>query len=307
MRCSDAIGLSSAVPGKTGWPWTEASLPLPDTMPDGRDWPRVSIVTPSYNQARFIEETIRSVLLQGYPSLEYIIMDGGSTDGSVETIRRYENRLAYWSSEPDRGAAAALNKGFRHATGEILGFLNTDDFLLPGCLPRIVREFQRHPFADVVSGNGYFVGASGELARPIYSDIWCLRRFAYGSCVLIQPATFFRRTAFEKAGGFNEAYMTVWDAELWARLALAGAQFHRIDEFLAAFRLHGESISGAARVGVRSRLDLEGIFEKIMGRPRSNLDRIRGLVYRLLKFCRHPRRTLGDRLFLRSTLKRWSL
>ena len=307
MRCQRLGEFPPPPSGKTGWPWTEASPQLPDTMPDGRDWPRVSVVTPSYNQGQFIEETIRSVLLQGYPNLEYIIMDGGSTDGSVEIIRRYEDRLAYWSSESDRGASAALNRGFRHATGEILGFLNSDDFYLPGCLSRIASEFQSHPIAEVVSGNGYFAGPSGELARPIYSDKWCLRRFAYGACVIIQQATFFRRKVFEKAGGFNEDYMTIWDAELWAGLALAGAHFHRFDDFLAAFRLHGDSISGGSPVRTRSRLDLGRIFEKIMGRPRSTRDRIYGIAYRLLKFCRHPQRTLGDRLFLRSSVRRWSL
>jgi len=276
-------------------------------MPDGRDWPRVSVVTPSYNQGQFIEETIRSVLLQGYPNLEYIIIDGGSTDGSVEIIRRYEDRLAYWSSESDRGAAAALNKGFRHATGEILGYLNSDDFYVSGCLRRIACELQTHPLADVVSGNGYFARATGELVRPIFSDRWCLRRFAYGACVIIQQTTFFRREAFEKAGGFNEGNHTCWDGELWADLALTGARFHHFDAFLAAFRIHGDSISGGGHLRARYRLDRERIFEKIMGRPELIADRLYGLAYRLLKFCRHPQRALGSRLFLRSSVKRWSL
>lgn len=307
MRCPRLDDLPSPPRGKRGWPWSAASVQPPDTLLDGSSWPRISIVTPSFNQGQFIEETIRSVLLQGYPDLEYIIIDGGSTDGSVEIIRRYEKGLAYWSSEPDNGAAAGLNKGFRHATGEIFGYLNSDDFYLPGCLRGIAGEFQTRPFADVISGNGYFARASGELARPIFSNRWCLRRFAYGACIIIQQATFFRREALEEAGGFNEGNLTCWDGELWADLALAGATFHRFDDFLAAFRLHGDSISGGTRLRAQSRLDFERIFEKIMGRPRSTLDRICGLAYRLVKFCRHPQKALGSRLFLRSSLKRWSL
>jgi len=115
---------------KTGWPWTEESKQLPDKLPDGSDWPKISIVTPNYNYGHFIEETIRSVLLQGYPNLDYIIVDGGSTDNSVEIIKKYEPWLTYWVSETDKGQVDAINKGFTKATGEIYAWLNSDDLLL---------------------------------------------------------------------------------------------------------------------------------------------------------------------------------
>lgn len=129
--------LPPAPEGKTGWPWTEQSEPLLDRMADGSDWPRISIVTPSYNQGQFIEETIRSTLLQGYPNLEYIIIDGGSNDNSVEIIKKYEKFLTYWVSEKDRGQSHGINKGLDIATGNILCWLNSDDYFLPNAFKDI--------------------------------------------------------------------------------------------------------------------------------------------------------------------------
>jgi hypothetical protein len=122
------IDLPSSPTNKTGWMWTEVSPQLPDPGPDSHLWPRITIVTPSFNQGRFLEETIRSILFQGYPHLEYIIIDGGSNDNSVDIIKKYEPYLAYWVSEKDRGQAHAINKGFARASGDIYAYLNSDDF-----------------------------------------------------------------------------------------------------------------------------------------------------------------------------------
>ena len=295
--------LPPAPPAKSGWPWTDEA----DASSEASPWPRISIVTPSLNQGAFIEAAIRSVLLQAYPRVELIVVDGGSTDGSVDTIAKYAPWLAHSICERDSGPANALNKGFRRATGEILGFLNADDFLLPGCLATVAREFWMHPGVDVVSGHGFMAKASGELATPIFSDRWNVKKFVYDACVLIQPATFFRRRTFQQVDGFKETPQTTWDMELWADMALAGATFHSVDEFLAAHRVHTASISGSPHLMKQRRQDARAIRQKMKGRRETLRDRIYSLVHRVGKFSGHPRRTLSQRMFFYSTLNRWSL
>jgi glycosyltransferase involved in cell wall biosynthesis len=293
--------------GRTGWPWTSASPALPATAPGGHAWPRISIVTPSFNQGEFVEEAIRSVLLQGYPDLELVVMDAASGDDSPRIIRRYAPWLRHWVSERDGGPANALNRGFSFATGSILGFLNADDFLLPDSLAAVAREFLARPAADVLSGHGYLTAQSGTLAIPVFSDRWNLRQFSYGACVLVQPATFFRREAFERVNGFDEAIRTSWDQELWADLAVAGARFELFDAFLAAFRVHQGSITGSPRLREQRLHDSRAVLEKVRGRPAVPLDRVYEFLHRARKFSRHPGRTVRQRFFFHATLKRWSL
>lgn len=141
MRCPCLSELPLPSEGKIGWPWTEQSEPLADKMPDGSDWPKISIVTPNYNYGNFIEETIRSVLLQGYPNLEYIIIDGGSTDNSVEIIKKYESWISYWISEKDNGQSHALNKGFAIVDSQICTYINSDDIFLPNALSKVISAY----------------------------------------------------------------------------------------------------------------------------------------------------------------------
>src|SRR5438067_1469746 len=152
MKGPTLVELPPPPAGKTGWPWTDETPALQSTRPDGSAWPRISIVTPSYNQGQFIEETIRSVLLQGYPDLEYIIIDGGSQDESVEIIKKYEPWLTYWVSEQDRGQSHAINKGFDRSTGLILGWLNSDDVLLPNALATVASAIPQPDEPVLISG-----------------------------------------------------------------------------------------------------------------------------------------------------------
>jgi glycosyltransferase involved in cell wall biosynthesis len=269
--------------------------------------PLISIVTPSFNQRQFLEQAIQSVLTQRYPAIELIVMDGGSTDGTLEVLKKHAPRLKHWVSEPDRGPADALNRGFTFASGDILGVINADDFYLPDAFGRVAQEFAADPSADVVSGHGYFANMNGELGRPTFSDHWNLTRFSYGACVLVQQATFFRRPAFERAGGFRDSGRLCWDMELWADLARRGARFKTVEAFLAAFRLHGASITGAADLRSRRRADARAVMAEMRGRPENQIDRCLHVLHRALKFSGHPVRTIQQRAFFWSILKRWSL
>jgi glycosyltransferase involved in cell wall biosynthesis len=271
------------------------------------DWPGISMVIPSLNQRAYLEQAIRSVLDQDYPRLDLIVIDGGSTDGSRDLIAQYGSRLSYWVSEADQGPASALKKGFARAKGEVLGFLNADDFLLPGSLATIGGSFASDRTADVLSGHGYYATESGELVLPAYSDRWDVRRFSYGGCVLLQPATFFRRAAFDRAGGFRVSGRVCWDMELWADLARTGAVFRPIHTFLAAFRLHPASITGASHLAQRRQFDARAVMAEMRGRPESLGDRALHLIHRTTKFARHPARSVRQRLFFRRTLHRWTL
>lgn len=242
MRCPMLRELPAAPPGKTGWPWTEESPKVPDTMPDGSLWPRVTIVTPSYNQGQFIEETIRSVLLQGYADLEYIIMDGGSTDGSAEIIRKYEPWLAYWVSEPDRGQADAIQKGFERSTGEILAWLNSDDRYFPLALVAVGEFVGKNPKAELIVGNSTRTDHGGRLLNCRRPCRITFDRLLFGYWGLTQPATFWRRKPFFEVGGLDTDLEFCLDLDLFLKL-LARKPARRLDRYLAAPRVHPASKS----------------------------------------------------------------
>ncbi|MDX2030000.1 MAG: glycosyltransferase family 2 protein, partial [Blastocatellia bacterium] len=202
--------------------------------------PKISIVTPSFNQARFLERTLRSVLEQGYPNLEYIVIDGGSTDGSVEILRRYADRLAWWESAPDGGQSNALNKGFARATGEVLGWLNSDDVYCPGALAQAGRRFAANRALDVFYGGLYLIDAEDRLLDAHWAGPCDLRYTFHVGLDIHQQALFWRRELMDRIGGIDEAMHFSMDVDLIVRLLLHG-RTERTRDYLGSFRVHDEA------------------------------------------------------------------
>jgi glycosyltransferase involved in cell wall biosynthesis len=206
--------------------------------------PLVSIITPSFNQSKFLEETIQSVLGQDYDRVEYLLIDGASTDNSLDIIRKYTQRLSYWVSEPDRGQAQAINKGLKQAKGDILGWLNSDDVLLPGTIRRAVETLQAHPDVDVVYGRLERMDEQGKsVPTPILPKdrVEFNRGTMLEECTVNQAGAFWRREMMEKVGLLNESLRYVMDYEYWIRIAIAGGRFKRLPETTARFRLTRDS------------------------------------------------------------------
>jgi glycosyltransferase involved in cell wall biosynthesis len=193
-------------------------VPGDDRLYKGAQNPLVSIVTPSYNQADYLEQTIQSVLAQDYPRIEYLVVDGASSDGSVEIIRRYGDRLAWWVSEPDRGQAEAINKGMQRANGEIIAWLNSDDLYLPGAVSRAVAALQADPGLGLVYGDALTIDAQGRPLHPLVFGEWGLAELIRFR-IICQPAVFMRRSILEQAGYLDPAYHMMLDHHLWVRIA----------------------------------------------------------------------------------------
>ena len=203
--------------------------------------PKITVVTPSYNQGVFLGRTIESVLAQNYPNLEYIIIDGGSTDNSLDVIRQYEQRIACWVSEPDRGQSDAFNKGFSRATGDFCTWVNSDDILLPGALERVGGLIADHPDLQWIAGHTLFIDADDRIIHcarlPRQNRILA----KMGLLSVGGPSTFFSRALFTKTEGFRLSLYYTMDIDLWWQFYRHGAVFHRLPAYLIAFRFHSES------------------------------------------------------------------
>ncbi len=243
----------------------------------------VSIVIPSFNQVSYLETTLLSVLGQDYPRVETIVMDGGSTDGSADVIRSYEKRLAYWVSEKDAGQADAINKGMARARGEIVAWLNSDDYYLPGAVRAALRAFERNPDALLVYGDMLAVDERGQTINSFRFKQLTLEDLLSFQ-IIGQPAVFMRRAAFERAGGLDLSYHFLLDHHLWIRIAAQGRILH-IPQTWAAARYHAEAKnrarasefgSEAFRIlnEVERDANLASAFAKIKRRARASAHRV---------------------------------
>lgn len=233
--------------------------PDPAHRPERGGWPRITVVTPSYQQGRFLEATMDSVLDQGYPNLEYIVVDGGSTDGSLSLLHRYEERLAWWISEPDRGQAHAINKGFARGTGEILGWLNSDDLLLPGSLHRIANAFRRRPSTSAVAGLRRRIDVEGHAHGSWIRDLPTKAHLRH-YCCLAQETVYWRRSVWEKLGPLDETLHYALDYEYWLRMVHNGFAFTWLPHYLGALREHPETKTALLKAVRRS--DLKEVYRR---------------------------------------------
>lgn len=205
--------------------------------------PSITIVTPSFQQGHFLERTILSVLDQGYPTLEYVVRDGGSTDETLDILKRHASSLTRWESAPDHGQANAINLGFAGSTGEIMAFLNSDDLLLPGSLAYVAGYFSRHPEVDVVYGHRMLIDERDRRVGAWLVPTRAERVLRWGDCIP-QETLFWRRSAWEAAGGeMNESFEFALDWDLLLRFHAADVKMRRLPRFLGAFRLHTEQKS----------------------------------------------------------------
>ncbi len=248
----------------------------------------ISIVTCSYNQREFIEATIQSVINQNNVTLEYIVIDGNSTDGSQQIIRKYEDYISYWASEPDSGQSEAINKGLRMAKGDIVGWLCSDDLLLPNALQHVIQIFNRHPEIDAVYGNAILIDSNGELIRRkreinFYPWIMC-----NDHNYIPQPATFWRREVHSKIGFLREDLHLTMDFEFWMRFGKNNLKVLHVDLYLAAMRCHEAQKVQSRRIALleENKKILLDFYGKPMGIMTALLLRFAARITRiLLKFA----------------------
>ncbi len=241
--------LPAAPVNRTGWPWENDS---PSIYSPTLTYPKISVVTPTFQHGHYLEETIRSVLLQGYPNLEYIVIDGGSKDGTVEILERYSNFISYWVSEPDRGHAHALNKGFARSTGEILAWINAGDFYFPQALHRIAQVFQAFPEINWLTAaqQGHYREETGTYASfvPGFSKSFFMAGGylgfeSFALDFIQQESTFWRKSLWEKTGShLNESLRMANDFDLWRRF-FTYADLALLDARLGCFRHHADQRS----------------------------------------------------------------
>jgi glycosyltransferase involved in cell wall biosynthesis len=252
-----------------------------------QSYPRISIVTPSFNQGQFLERTILSVLNQNYPNLEYIIIDGGSSDGSIEIIKKYSKYLSYWTSEKDKGQSNAINKGFEKSTGDILAWLNSDDIYLPGALVFISKYMEKNKNVEMVYGRCYIIDKDDKILKESYTVPFDPIFYLHKLISIAQPASFWRRSLYLIAGPLNEQNYTCMDHELFVRFIKIGATIVYIDRLFAGFRIHPASISGSGRLERQYREDILKIQKEIICYNPNKIGHLLKKFYLIIKYPYH--------------------
>ena len=264
------------------------------------DAPKISMVTPSFKQAGFIERTIRSVVEQSYPNLEYFVQDGGSDDDTVDVLKRWEGRMAGWESRPDRGQAQAINRGFARTDGEIMAYLNSDDILLPGALAYVADYFGRHPEVDVVYGHRIVIDEQdrqiGRWILPRHDD-----KVLSWADYVPQETLFWRRRIWDKAGGrMDESFQFALDWDLLVRFREAGARFARLPRFLGGFRVHPQQKTTAS-IADTGFEEMNRIRKRALGRVPTSLEVRKAVApYLVRHMAAELQWKIADRLGLQS-------
>lgn len=234
---------------------------------------------------------MESVLSQNWPSLEYLVVNPGSTDETQEIIheldRKYPGRIIH-ITERDNGPADGLNKGFARATGDLFGYLNADDIYLNGCFRSAVEAAMKFPNAAAIYADGYVANAEGKVVKHVISTNFSAKAFVYGGVLVLQQSTFYRAEAFRAVGGFNLENRTSWDAEILLDMSLRKMPLVHVSGYWAIFRIHEESITGSQRFAEQSRLTYARYFEKVMGRPKKPIDELAAKMLKGYWLLRDP-------------------
>jgi len=226
--------------------------------------PRITVVTPSYNQGQFLEETILSVINQDYPNLEYFIIDGGSTDNSLEIIKKYEDKIDWWVSELDKGQSDAINKGFKRATGELLAWVNSDDVLFPGCLYEVAEVYIKNKKPDLIHANCVYIDEHSKIIKLIRVPRQTRFFMFRGVWSAPAPAVFFKGSLLRKVGYLNTRYHFSMDLDIWIRMMKAGGKVCYIPRYLGAFRWYPNSKSSVLIKSKIHKYDINPEVEKIL-------------------------------------------
>lgn len=291
-------GLMPALPPN----WPRIARGERPALAPGTTWPRVSLVTPSYNQGEYLEDAILSVLHQGYPDLEYFIMDGASTDRTKEILEAYASRLAGWESVPDRGQAHAINKGWRRATGKYLWWLNADDMLMPGALYTAAAYLEAHPEVDLVFGDHVRITGDGRPIDVYRYPAFDLTTFELDRPDVSQPGALMRATVLERVGYLDETLHYLMDLDYWRRMALAGCRLVHLDAPLAVMRIHDDSKTSAGssraaeeRAILNERLFADARLPEAIRRSRARVTSLMHIYRaRTLVLCGEYRAGLGE-------------